>query len=156
MLKLLQVVLGSGKIVNANSYDHPSLFRALKGGTNNFGIVTRFDLKTFEQGKIWGGFGIYPITSVAEQFKHLQDFTTASGNDVDPYASIINSYIFTAKGPSFIANQYTSTKAEPFPKILQNFTNIQPQLSSTLRITNLTDLTIELGSSYRFNVSIIG
>ena len=142
----MQVVLGSGKIVNANRHDHPALFRALKGGNNNFGIVTRFDLKTFEQGKLWGGFGIYPITTAAEQFQHLQDFTTASGNEVDPYAAVINAYIFTAQGPSFIANQYSYTKPEAFPKILQNFTSVKPQLQSTLRITNLTDLTIELGS----------
>ena len=47
-----QVVLASGQIVNANSTSHPQLFAALKGGSSNFGIVTRFDMKVFQQGKV--------------------------------------------------------------------------------------------------------
>ena len=88
-----------------------------------------------------------PINSSAQQFQYLQDFTTASGNGLDDRASIINAYIFTAAGPSVIANQVTYTTPEPYPSILQNFTNCTtlPQLSNTLRITNLTNLTTELG-----------
>ena len=48
----LQVVLASGQIVNANPNSHPDLFAALKGGTNNFGIVTSFDMRVFQQGKV--------------------------------------------------------------------------------------------------------
>ncbi|GKT52211.1 FAD-dependent monooxygenase yanF [Colletotrichum spaethianum] len=42
-----EVVLASGLIINANATDHSDLFRALKGGGSNFGIVTRFDLAAF-------------------------------------------------------------------------------------------------------------
>ena len=143
----VQVVLGSGRIVNANIYENRDLFRALKGGTNNFGVVTRFDLKTFVQGKLWGGFIITPIETAAEQFQYIEEFATASGNGADPYAAVINAYIFGAGGPSAIANQFTYTKPQPFPSILQNFTSIQPQISNTLRVTSLTNLTIELGQS---------
>ena len=145
VLIYVQVVLGSGEIVNANYFENPALYKALKGGTNNFGIVTRFDLKTFQQGKLWGGFIIYPIDKRTEQFQHLEHFITASGNGVDDYATIINSYIFTQAGPSFIANQYTYTKLKAYPAILGNFTDDQPQISNTMRITSLTNLTIELG-----------
>lgn len=48
----LQVVLASGRIVNANLTSYPDLFAALKGGSSNFGIVTSFDLKVFKQGKV--------------------------------------------------------------------------------------------------------
>ncbi|KAL4790312.1 6-hydroxy-D-nicotine oxidase [Aspergillus venezuelensis] len=41
-----EVALSDGKIVNANSSENTDLFRALKGGGSNFGIVTRFDIKT--------------------------------------------------------------------------------------------------------------
>jgi hypothetical protein len=141
-----QIVLASGEIVNANAYDHSNLFKALKGGTNNFGVVTRFDLKTFEQGKLWGGFIIYPWTSVPTQLQALEDFTSASGAGVDDYASVINAYIIGPKGPEFVANQYTYTKAQEYPPALQNFTSQQPQYSNTMRITNLTDITIETGA----------
>ncbi|KAF2661146.1 FAD-binding domain-containing protein [Lophiostoma macrostomum CBS 122681] len=42
-----EVVLASGKVINANATAHTDLFRALKGGSSNFGLVTRFDLETF-------------------------------------------------------------------------------------------------------------
>lgn len=42
-----EVVLASGEIVNANASCHPELWRALKGGSSNFGVVTRFDINTF-------------------------------------------------------------------------------------------------------------
>lgn len=50
----VKVVLASGKLVNANATQNTDLFKALKGGSNNFGIVTRFDLRVFPQGKFWG------------------------------------------------------------------------------------------------------
>lgn len=42
-----EVVLRNGQIVNANATSHSDLWRALKGGSSNFGIVTRFDLQAF-------------------------------------------------------------------------------------------------------------
>ncbi|KAK1657412.1 hypothetical protein BDP55DRAFT_773990 [Colletotrichum godetiae] len=42
-----EVVLASGEIVNANVSANSDLWRALKGGSSNFGIVTRFDLQAF-------------------------------------------------------------------------------------------------------------
>ncbi|SPQ24831.1 da282525-0d69-4986-86b6-6158ee645cdf [Thermothielavioides terrestris] len=42
-----EVVLADGRIVNANAQENPDLYRALKGGGSNFGIVTRFDLHTY-------------------------------------------------------------------------------------------------------------
>ena len=48
-VKNFQVVLSSGDIVNANADENPDLFWGLKGGSANFGIVTRFDLVTFPE-----------------------------------------------------------------------------------------------------------
>ncbi|GIZ46194.1 hypothetical protein CKM354_000933000 [Cercospora kikuchii] len=42
-----EVVLASGETVNANASSHSDLWRALKGGGSNFGIVTRIDLMAF-------------------------------------------------------------------------------------------------------------
>lgn len=40
-----EVVLGNGTIVNANNETNADLWRALKGGSSNFGIVTRYDME---------------------------------------------------------------------------------------------------------------
>jgi len=56
-----EVLLASGEIVDANTQSHPDLFWALKGGSNNFGIVTRFTLSVFPQGNVWGGTRLYSL-----------------------------------------------------------------------------------------------
>lgn len=40
-----EVVLADGSVVNANSEENADLWKALKGGTSNFGIITRFDME---------------------------------------------------------------------------------------------------------------
>lgn len=47
-----EVVLANGEIVNANATANTDLWRALKGGGSNFGIVTRFDLETYPTGNL--------------------------------------------------------------------------------------------------------
>lgn len=128
----------------ANEYENADLHQALKGGSNNFGVVTRFDLKTFPQGKLWGGLIVLPITAAQQQFQPLVDFNAASGAGLDPFATVINAYVYSNTTGSLITNFPVYTKPEPFPAILQNFTNMQPQLLNTLEITNLTTFTDEL------------
>lgn len=50
-----EVVTPTGNVVNATATTNPDLFWALKGGYNNFGIVTKFVLKTYPQTSVWGG-----------------------------------------------------------------------------------------------------
>lgn len=44
-IKNYEVVLDNGTVVNANKDKNSDLWKALKGGSSNFGIVTRFDLE---------------------------------------------------------------------------------------------------------------
>ncbi|KAI0845082.1 FAD binding domain-containing protein [Daldinia vernicosa] len=44
-VKNYEVVLANGTIINANSTANSDLWRALKGGGSNYGIVTRFDME---------------------------------------------------------------------------------------------------------------
>jgi hypothetical protein len=55
-----EVVLADGSIVNATSTSHADLWRALKGGSNNFGIVSRFTVRCFPNTKVWSGFLYLP------------------------------------------------------------------------------------------------
>jgi len=40
-------------VVNATQTSYPDLWKALKGGSNNFGVVTAFEATAFKQGKLW-------------------------------------------------------------------------------------------------------
>ncbi|TVY44596.1 putative FAD-linked oxidoreductase, partial [Lachnellula occidentalis] len=57
-----EVVLANASIVNANASSNQDLFLALKGGGNQFGIVTSFTMKTHPigtNGQVWGGIRSY-------------------------------------------------------------------------------------------------
>lgn len=62
-----EVVLSNGSVVHANKDSHADLFWALKGGSSNFGIVTKFDLQTVRSPKVWAG-----SYTVAEE--HIDEF----------------------------------------------------------------------------------
>ena len=146
LLTQQQVVLASGKVVQVNPRSHPDLYRALRGGSNNFGIVTRFNLKTFEQGKVWGGIISYAYGNVSQQTQYVTDFTTNLGQGGDPYASMETTFLFNATGGVSAGNILGYTKDEPFPAIFKNFTDAGPRLESTLRSTTLHNLTVEAGA----------
>ncbi|KAJ6533800.1 FAD dependent oxidoreductase [Mycena vulgaris] len=80
-----ELVKPNGQIVNVTASSEPDLFFGLKGGLNNFGVVTKFTLKTFPQGQVWGG--------VITYVEHLSDVGTAierfSATVTDPKAAMI-------------------------------------------------------------------
>lgn len=62
--------------MNANASENPDLFKALKGGHNNLGIVTRFDLQSSPSTGFYGGVLAVSYDSkdvVLEQFVGLVD-----------------------------------------------------------------------------------
>lgn len=137
-----EVALADGQIVNANATSRADLWFALKGGSNNFGIVTRFDLKAFPQGKIWGGSVYNPISTLPEQVQAFVEFNNATS--VDTSAALINTYGYITQLRTWtVSNLLVYTEPEVNPEVLRPFTGIKPQLGTTMRLTNLSDVTSE-------------
>lgn len=66
-----KLVLANGEVLNVTEKSHPDLFWGMRGAGITFGIVTRFELKTFDLGEIWGGVSAFPHeneTAVLEAF----------------------------------------------------------------------------------------
>ncbi|PBK95430.1 FAD dependent oxidoreductase [Armillaria gallica] len=111
-----ELVKPTGEVANVTANSDPDLFFALKGGLNNFvssqlwlglfisyevlilpqGIVTRFTLRTFPQGQVWGGL----ITYTQDHLSEANAATVKFSNDVtDPKAAIITTYNFLLGQP---------------------------------------------------------
>lgn len=86
-----ELVLANGTITNANSTHNPSLFWALKGGGNAFAIVTKFTMKTFPMGQVWGGIRTYTADKHTALLAAVANFTETYP---DPKAAIIPTFNF--------------------------------------------------------------
>ncbi|KAK0505193.1 hypothetical protein EDD18DRAFT_1061398 [Armillaria luteobubalina] len=91
-----ELVKPTGEVANVTANSDPDLFFALKGGLNNFGIVTRFTLRTFPQGQVWGGLITYTQNHLSEVNAATVKF---SNNVTDPKAAIITTYNFLLGQP---------------------------------------------------------
>ena len=141
----MEVVLADGSVVNTNAREHPDLFKALKGGSNNFGVVTRFDLQAFSQGNFWGGFLSYPSSTVPQQLAAFSSFMRGSKSDL--YGSVICAIGFVGVYQKVVVSiglHYMKEVSDPV--IFQPFTSIRPQLNSTIRIANHLDFATEIES----------
>ena len=125
-----------------NEQSFPDLYFALRGGGNNFGIVTRFDLETFPQGDMWGGMRDYPITANASLLTGLYNF--AKNAPSDPDAALIIAFAYY-EGEYLASTDIEYAKPIVNPPIFNELMAIE-SLTSTMRITNLTDLVEELNA----------
>lgn len=87
-----------------------------------------------------GGVNVYPITANASLFEAYQDFVTNESQDLD--AALILAFAYV-QGTWIANNDYEYTKPIAKPPVFSKFFAV-PTLSSTERITNITDLTVEL------------
>jgi FAD/FMN-containing dehydrogenase len=83
-----EVVTASGVIVTASPTYFSDLYWALRGGGNNFGIVTNFKLNAFPLGKMWGGQRIYTEDNFPAVLDAIYKFGTTTSSQ-DPEAAQI-------------------------------------------------------------------
>ena len=153
--ELSQIVLGDGRIVNANKNSNSDLFQALKGGGNNLGIVTRFDLIAFTQGDLWGGVVVYPNSTTSKQIQAFVNF----GNNIakDEYGSLISFWQYLSEtDETLVIDAFEYTKPVAYPSPFAEHQRIPGKTADTTRIANLTDLTGELVQAYGFRLVFFG
>jgi len=140
-----EVVTASGVIINATPGSYSDLYWALRGGGNNFGVVTNFKLNTFPLGKMWGGARLYANNSHAAVLDAIYKFATlTSSQDLD--AAQIISFLYTPGfGPLAIAFlDYGKPVANA--SVFNDF-NAITHVSSNTDIYTQSELTIMMGES---------
>lgn len=73
-IKEFEVVLASGCIVKANEQEHTDLWKALKGGSGNFGIVTKFEADVFPTADIRASLTVYANEKTPQLLQSYYDF----------------------------------------------------------------------------------
>lgn len=147
-------MLATGDIVNANAKENVDLWKALRGGSNNFAIVTSITLRTFPQGAFWGGQTFHALGTRKAHFQAMEDLIAS--HPYDTYAHFINTLVISNMTQAWIVGdslQYTqSDPPQPFPEVFKPFTNIQrvPIFpggpDNTLRVDNVTNFLLEYSS----------
>ncbi|KAF2010894.1 FAD-binding domain-containing protein [Aaosphaeria arxii CBS 175.79] len=132
-----EVVLASGDIVNANEHENTDLLVALRGGGNNFGVVTRYDVRTFKQGPFWGGSVYYFTPSFPSQLEAL--VAELKNPNATAETHLMLSIGYAAQfGQTMCQNQlYYTQETERNPEVLEPFTNIQPQVDALYSMRKL-------------------
>ncbi|KAL4786388.1 hypothetical protein BJX76DRAFT_365782 [Aspergillus varians] len=138
-----ELVLANGEVVQANEEQNPELLAALRGGASNFGIVTTIDLKTFQQGFIWGGIAYYSLDTIDDQLKAFAELNSA--DKYDEHASLITSFGYAAGKGAAIVNSIVYTKAEENPEVYKLFLEI-PSLYSSMQTRSITEMSQVQGS----------
>lgn len=131
-----QVVLANGHLVNVNATHHPDLFRALKGGTNNFGLVTRIDLATIPYTQILGGGVTNNITYLPAVFEAFANIAGAENYDV--HASVVAGLLFNSSSQVWsLSSTPIYTAPELRPQVYEELFSV-PNISDTLHLTKLS------------------
>ncbi|EMD58371.1 hypothetical protein GGP41_007732 [Bipolaris sorokiniana] len=126
-----EIVFANGTIGHIRKDNHLDLFVALKGGGNNFGVVTNYKLQARRQGNVWGGNLVYLRTPKkdAELLQAVRDWTEY--NEDDKAAVIVTAERTNINIiDSWIIFLFYDG-ATPPPGLFKNFTDVNPLLDTT-------------------------
>lgn len=144
------VVTADGKVVTAAATNNSDLFWAMKGGGNNFGVVTKFIYKTYQVPKISTAIMVYGEEAVPDYLDAVANLANYQ-ETVDVGAGGIFTIGYTPStgvvSPQFLGVQAGSTIK---PAVFNNFTAI-PSLVSSFNVTTLAYWSSTLDSPYQTN-----
>lgn len=143
-----QIVLADGRIIESNEQEHSDLFRALKGGASNFGIVTRFDFVTLQEHQVWAGMRVMDKSSTPQQIDSLTTFTTNIPED--PYSSYVVLWNYQpAMGDIVVTAMLANTRDEEKPAAMSKLIDI-PAVMDTTKHTTLAQVARESEQPYGY------
>ena len=132
-----QLVLFNATVLTVNEAFQPDLFFALRGGMNNFGIVTHFTIRVFPAGKILGGAVTLPSEAKGQVAEGAYKLNTQWKNDTA--MTFWYSYKYNATKDTFnlsFSQAYTEPIRDPPP--FRAINNIAGANTSALRIDSMS------------------
>ncbi len=82
-LESAEVVTADGAVLRASADEHPDLFWALRGGSGNFGVVTRFDFQLHPVGpNLLSGLIFYPLAEAKAVLQQYRAFIESAPDEL--------------------------------------------------------------------------
>lgn len=145
-----EVVTASGIIINVSQKTFPDLYWALRGGGNNFGVVTKFNFHAYPQGKMWGGARLYSNDSFPAALQAIYNFATKGSPADHDGAQIISFGYAEGFGPlASVQLEYAQPIANA--SIHAEF-NALPAVQSTTDIHTHAELALMLNEGIAYGV----
>ena len=144
-VKNFELVIADGGILNVNQNSYPDLFWALKGGSGNFGVVTRFDLITHPGPDVYAGTVKYDSASTPAFIQAVEAYVSPGGGIDDPYSAILPNVVIDPKSGAMTADAFIfNNRNDTFS--FNNFTSLTT-LSNTAKVRPVNQLVAESVSS---------
>lgn len=136
-----EVVLADGRTINVDKENHPDLFRCLKGGSNNFGVVTKFTMVTIPCAKVWGGMAVMPRQAIPAAIESVVSFADNVVNDPDSDLTAIFTHTPEFKDVA-VTSRFVNVAGVEKPPAYDQWL-AQPQIRKTAKRTSLPALVRE-------------
>jgi FAD/FMN-containing dehydrogenase len=138
-----EVVTASGVIINVSQNSYPDLYWALRGGGNNFGIVTQFNVQAVPQGQMWGGMRVYMESAFPALIKAYVNLGKSAKKDGKAHQ--ILSFGFSGIPIANVELEY----GEPSPNatVLSEYNAIGGAIQDGTGVKSLAELTTALAGS---------
>jgi len=78
----MQVVTADARVLSTSENEHPDLFWALRGGSGNFGVVTRFEYRLVPVNRVIAGAVTYPIAKRRETLRFFREFIATAPDEL--------------------------------------------------------------------------
>jgi FAD/FMN-containing dehydrogenase len=86
-LESAEVVTAAGDVVRASASENPDLFWALRGGSGNFGVVTRFEFRLHPVGPgVLSGLIVYPLAAAKSVLQKYREFVAQAPDELTVWA----------------------------------------------------------------------
>ncbi|KAM5349599.1 hypothetical protein ACJ41O_006104 [Fusarium nematophilum] len=144
-IRSYELVLANGTVTTASATQNADLFKVLRGGGANFGIVTSFTLESVPYKGMWGGMRAQTLEHLDGLLDAFHEYATVSTRN-DPHVSVvINSGLY--EGNWIFANdlEYGVAVENSPPDMMKAFMALPAVIDET-GIRNMSDLTISMSN----------
>ncbi|KAJ5974318.1 FAD linked oxidase N-terminal [Penicillium waksmanii] len=143
-----EVVTASGLILTVSETSYSDLYWALRGGGNNFGLVTKYNLYTIPAPTMYGGPRIFLETYFSQAINAF--INVANNASVDPHAQQYIAFLRT-NGTNLASAELTYTQDVANPQIFKQYRSI-PTISDTSSSKTLVEYVEYLETSNPFHL----